>query len=59
MLLEPDELVFELSYSHYMLSKLLPQTELKFFVFNFVNVVKCQSLDPKASKLIAASASAV
>lgn len=42
-----------------MLSKLLPQTELKFFVFKVVNVVKCQSLDPKASKLIEASASAV
>ena len=44
---------------NYMLSKLLPQTDLKFFVFNFVNVVKCQILDPKASKLIEASASAV
>ena len=44
---------------NYMLSKLQPQTDLKFFVFNFVNVVKCQSLDPKASKLIEASASTV
>ena len=42
-----------------MLSKLLPQTELKFFVFKVVNAVKCQSLDLKASKLIEASASAV
>ena len=42
-----------------MLSKLLPQTELRFLVFKVVNVVKCQSLDPKASKLIEAYASAV
>ena len=42
-----------------MLSKLLPQTELKFFVFKVINVVKCQNLDTKASKLIEASASAV